>query len=415
MIFTRIRLLIVVSLLWSHSVSAEVNLPPYFNMTPVATPISDSAHIISALAVDPEGEPIIYTWSNLTPERTVLFSANNTTFPQTSVLLGNNFEYHFRLTVSDGVHQVSMDFMVGVPKPTPGPGILSFNVESIEVVEGDSGETEVTLYVIRSTGSDGSVSVDYQTVDSDPRTTASAGADYQSTSGTLQWEDGERSTQTITLRLIGDESGEPTESVILRLSNPTGSASLDKDEINVNITDDDGFIVPEPGEITITGGSSLFTEGNSGQQQVVLPVSRTNGGQGSVSVDWVVESGDAPAATPAEDFIADSGTLTWADGDTDLKFITINIVGDTTIEENESIRIRLSNPTNGAAITHDNTIIYIENDDTSLRVITIQTIDQYPGASAMVNGQRRTLPATFDNMSPNEGHLIELEGASADG
>ena len=80
---------------------------------------------------------------------------------------------------------------------------------------------------------------------------------------------------------------------------------------------------------------------------VVLEVSRSGAAGGAVSVDFATSSG---SATAGSDFTSASGTLTWADGDTSVKTITVDTRNDSTDESDETFTVTLSNPTGGAAL-----------------------------------------------------------------
>ncbi len=63
--------------------------------------------------------------------------------------------------------------------------------------------------------------------------------------------------------------------------------------------------------------------------------------------DYVVSLAYATAdmaAVAGIDYVATSGTLTWASGDNSVKTIAVTINGDSTIEPDEQLRILLSQP-----------------------------------------------------------------------
>src|SRR6266481_1276732 len=95
--------------------------------------------------------------------------------------------------------------------------------------------TNVTVIVTRTPAS-GLATVDYTTVDD----SALAGSDYQFTSGTLTFNDGE-SFQIITIPIIDDKVPEGTEDFFVTLSNPTG-AVLGLGTNIVTIFDDDTIL-----------------------------------------------------------------------------------------------------------------------------------------------------------------------------
>lgn len=80
---------------------------------------------------------------------------------------------------------------------------------------------------------------------------------------------------------------------------------------------------------------------------VQVPVRRTGGSRGSVSVDYATAS---VSATSGADFIAASGTLTWSDGDMADKIIEVSIAADSTDEGSEDFRIDLANVSGGAGL-----------------------------------------------------------------
>ena len=116
--------------------------------------------------------------------------------------------------------------------PAPLPGELQFNAATYSADE-NAGNLLVT--VSRGGGSDGAVSVSYQTTDG----TAVAGQDYQAASGTLDFADGEVS-RTISISILDDTVYEVDEAFTLSLSNPTGGAVLGtQTNASVTLLDDD--------------------------------------------------------------------------------------------------------------------------------------------------------------------------------
>ena len=66
-----------------------------------------------------------------------------------------------------------------------------------------------------------------------------------------------------------------------------------------------------------------------------------------MSIDYLLSGGDATAGSDFQG--ATNGTLNWADGDADSKWIEFAIVGDASSEGGEFFELSLSNPT-GAAL-----------------------------------------------------------------
>ncbi|MDY7092008.1 MAG: Calx-beta domain-containing protein [Acidobacteriota bacterium] len=112
-------------------------------------------------------------------------------------------------------------------------GSIAFTSTSYNVVE-SSQQAMITL--TRSGGSDGDVSIDYATADG----TALEGADYDQTSGTLTWLDGEDGPKSFGVPMIDDVLGEGNESFTVSLSNPIGGATVgEPSTATVQILDDD--------------------------------------------------------------------------------------------------------------------------------------------------------------------------------
>jgi len=83
---------------------------------------------------------------------------------------------------------------------------------------------------------------------------------------------------------------------------------------------------------------------------VSIEVTRTGGSAGEVTVDYATSDG---TATVVDDYTSASGTLTFPDGDTSETF-SVTIISDTTVEDDETVNLTLSNPTGGATIGTNN-------------------------------------------------------------
>ena len=101
----------------------------------------------------------------------------------------------------------------------PVTGTLAFSSPAFSVREGAD---NATLEVQRTDGSDGAVSVAYAVTGG----TAVNGIDYHSVSGVLSWNDGEIASKTFTIPIIEDAVIDGAKTVIVTLSDPTGSSVL---------------------------------------------------------------------------------------------------------------------------------------------------------------------------------------------
>jgi hypothetical protein len=108
--------------------------------------------------------------------------------------------------------------------------------------------------------------------------------------------------------------------------------------------------------------------------QVVVSVARVGGTTGAVSVRYATENG---TATAGSDYVATSGTLSWAAGEFGTKTFTVTILSDSLTEAPEVFRVRLSSPTGGAELM-----------DVETATITIDDPQVTPPvvASVVING-----------------------------
>ena len=202
----------------------------------------------------------------------------------------------------------------------------------------------------RTGGSDGAVSVAYATADS----SAIAGSDYTATSGTLNWAGGDAADKTITINITDDSIFEGDEAFTLALSSASGGASLGSNTATINILEND---VAQPGTLSFTTSTTSVVENNT---TITLTVARSNGSDGTVSAVFASVDGSAIAG---EDYMLASGTLNWADGDAADKTISITIVDDIDVENDETFSVGLSGANGGASLAvADATITITDND-----------------------------------------------------
>ena len=91
----------------------------------------------------------------------------------------------------------------------------------------------------------------------------------------------------------------------------------------------------------------MVTEGNSGTTDAVFTVSLSEPSDQTATVHYATQDRSAIAGS---DYLATSGTLTFAPGQT-VQTISVPVVGDRLGEEVEAFDVILSNPT--GAILHD--------------------------------------------------------------
>ena len=117
---------------------------------------------------------------------------------------------------------------------------------------------------------------------------------------------------------------------------------------------------PVPGTLQFaTNASSVSEAGGS----VVLTVTRTGGSAGAASVSFATANGTALAGS---DYMVTNGTLSWADGDSAGKTITVAVINDSTPESNESFTVTLSGAAGAALGAPAQAIVTVVDDDIPL-------------------------------------------------
>ncbi|SRR6266545_638652 len=112
------------------------------------------------------------------------------------------------------------------------------------------------------------------------------------------------------------------------------------------------------GELLLGIDTVELPEGNAGTTAFVFTVALTEASAGTVTVDYSTRNGTAEAGS---DYIATSGTLTFAPGEV-TKQITVQVNGDTTPEETEVFFVDLTNAS-GASIGDGEGLGRIFNDE----------------------------------------------------
>jgi hypothetical protein len=111
--------------------------------------------------------------------------------------------------------------------------------------------------------------------------------------------------------------------------------------------------VPVNGDVTLS--ASIYTVAESAGS-VTLTLRRTGGTQGALSVTYKTV---AETAVAGKEFTAETGTLTWADGDNANKTFTIPILSTTTTASTKYFAIRLAPGTGTIIGSPSNAIVNI--------------------------------------------------------
>ncbi|WP_287630137.1 MULTISPECIES: Calx-beta domain-containing protein [unclassified Microcystis] len=235
-----------------------------------------------------------------------------------------------------------------ISEDPPQPGAITFSNSQFSINENGTPVTQVTL--TRTNGSDGEVTV----ILTPSNGSATAGDDYTNTPITVTFANGETS-KIVTIPINNDTIYEPTETVNLTLSNPTGGATLGTQQTaTLTIIDNDAV----PGVIQFS--NATYSVNENGTPVTAVTLTRSNGSDGAVSVRINLTNG---TATAPSDYNNTAITVNFANGETS-KTVTIPIIDDSIFEATETINLSLSNPTNGVTIGSQNSAIVniIDND-----------------------------------------------------
>jgi hypothetical protein len=227
-------------------------------------------------------------------------------------------------------------------------------IQTIALSSATSSITEsggpLLLTVTRAGGTTGVATVNYATSNG----SASAGSDYENTSGTLIFTAGETS-QNISVPITNDTATEGNETFTVTLSSPTGASLGTPSASTVTIVDDDGTAA-------VLGFSASAYSVDEDGGSVTITVKRSGSETGSKSVNYATSDG---SATAGSDYTATSGTLTFTDPDTSMTFV-VPISDDPSVEGDETVTLTLSGPTNGAVLGTSPATLTIADDDAAL-------------------------------------------------
>jgi hypothetical protein len=287
---------------------------------------------------------------------------------------------------------------------TSTPSILEFSSSSYSADEGKSGTSEIVATVQRTGSTEGAVSVQ---VELDTPSTATVSEDYiNNLPVTINFASGEDS-KTVSIPIVGDTIVEPDEQIKVKLVNPVGRVTLGSQQTaTLTIINDDISI---PSILAFSSSSYSANEGNSGSpNQVVATVQRTGSSEGAVSVQ--VQLDTSSTATVTEDYINNLPvTINFASGESS-KTVSIPIVGDTVVEPDEQINLKLVNPVGRGILGNQPTASFTIINDDILPTVSITAIDE----AAAETGNN---PATFriSRTGESRGNLtvnLAIDGTS---
>ncbi|WP_417227728.1 Calx-beta domain-containing protein [Amphritea sp.] len=237
--------------------------------------------------------------------------------------------------------------------------VMSIAALDADQTEGSGTNTGFTFTVTRDGSLDGISTVGWHILN-----TETSAADFEATSGVVEFADGE-SSQVLTINIVGDREVEADEAFSVELYD-AGSGST----IAATAGSAEALISNDDVDLALSGLVTSAVEGDeSSASSTTFTVSRSGDLSVNTTVDWQVVAGSATA----DDFVGavlPSGSLTFVAGETS-KTITVDLAADGLDEGNETFNVELTNPSGEADIIVDSVTGSIIDDDDTLTVVAV--------------------------------------------
>ena len=229
-----------------------------------------------------------------------------------------------------------------------GGTLPALSIGDLSVAEGNGDHAHFMFMVMLDKAADGPVTVAYSTANG----TATAGSDYVASNGTVTFAAGETS-KMVHVDIKGDVLAEGNETFTVNLANAAGATIADGTATGTILDDDGAPVLP-----ALSIADLAVAEGNGEHAHFMFTVALDKAASGPVTVAYSTSNG---TATAGSDYVASSGTVTFAAGETS-KMVHVDISGDTVFEGNETFAVTLSNAS-GATIADATAVGTIVNDD----------------------------------------------------
>jgi hypothetical protein len=218
-----------------------------------------------------------------------------------------------------------------------------------DVVATEAPGAQAVFAVTLTLPSPENVTVAYTTANA----SAVAGEDYVAVSGTLTFPPNTLTAQ-VPVPILADGVDEPQESFSFLLSSPVGAVLADAVGIGTIVDAD-----PPPRIVT---GDCARVEGDAGTLGCGVGVTLVGTSTQPVTVAYATADG---TATGGADYVAASGTLTFAPG-SGSETVSVAVVGDVTVELDETFFVNLSNPVNATIGDGQGQGLIVDDDAPSL-------------------------------------------------
>lgn len=289
-----------------------------------------------------------------------------TTKTQTLSIPAGQTTATFAVTVlEDTLDEVDETFTVGLTAPTnatvadaSGLGTITDDDDSPELTIADGTVAEgnadglLKLKVTASAVSGRAITFKATTADG----TATAPGDYTALADKVVTLPVGETSVDVEVPVVGDTAVEPDETLTVTLSDPAG-ATLATDKTGAGtITNDDSAAPVTP---VVSVAAVTVAEGNAGETPATFTVRLSAATTNVVKVGYRTADNTATAGT---DYRSTTGTLTFAAGETS-KTVPVPVIGDTTVEPDETFGFILSAPENATLANPPLAVGTVRGDD----------------------------------------------------
>lgn len=241
--------------------------------------------------------------------------------------------------------------------------VPKLKITSQTVVEGNSGERDVTFTVVRTGDTEEEITFQFATVAGVGDGIATEDVDYVRLDENFTMAPGE-TTKTVTVKVKGDALDEKNETFAVKLSVPSGGNA----EVNPT-TDGDATVTILNDDLTVALDNAAVSvaEGSSGQTDLVFRVVPSVISMHDVEVTYTVTAG---TATEGTDYVTLPPLKVIIPAGAAFAEIRVPVQGDLTAEDDETVTVTLTGATQAVLgdaedITSVGTIL---NDDAALSI-----------------------------------------------
>ncbi|WP_440225776.1 IPTL-CTERM sorting domain-containing protein [Dokdonella sp. MW10] len=238
--------------------------------------------------------------------------------------------------------------------------VTTLTIGDASLVEGDTGETSMIFTVTLADTLPGGTTVGFSTADG---TATVADGDYITAAGTLTFAGTAGETQTLAVRINGDTRVEQDETFTVTLGSVSNPNATPGGAATGTILNDDSAAV--------TIADVNLAEGDTGTSVMTFTATLDAAVQGGFTVAYA--TADGTATTTDNDYVAASGTLTFAGNAGETQTIAVTINGDQRHEADETFTLAMSSSSNASVDVSDIATGTILNDDAAPAILVTPT------------------------------------------